>query len=147
MIVSKYISKIKYFLNRRNTYYNNCDKKSYISMVYGQIFWLLRYGEFNHNYYLYGLDRKSSSIREYLPGKKLDYVRRVTSNKKYVCILSDKFVFGQFFRSMGYPTPKNRAVIEGEQVKWVKSREVRPLESILKKEADYICKPIGKGGR
>ncbi len=144
--MSKSILKKLYYLIDGSESYRNGEKKKWFRKIYDQIVWMARYREFNHNYYLYGLDRRNSSIDQYLPGWKVDKLRRERTKKEYTCLISDKFIFGQLFRSLGYPLPENKALVESDRIKWLNPRRETPLKALLGNKGKYICKPIDKGG-
>lgn len=144
--MKNYIEKIYHFFGKNNSFYPEKEKKIYWTKIYDQAAWMAKYGEFNHNYYLYGLDRRDASIDGYLPGWKVDKLRREKSEGEYTCLVSDKFIFGQLFRSLGYPLPENKALVEGDRIKWLNPGRETPLKALVGNKGKYICKPIDKGG-
>ncbi len=100
------------------------------------IWWLIRTGEANNFYYAYGLDRKSVRRTDLMSYRGFQWLRnrcnlRVgRSTYNYVCILRDKFLFGQFASSLGIPTPKNLALLDEKSVTWLDRNETVALESL-----------------
>jgi hypothetical protein len=64
--------------------------------------------------------------------------------------LRDKFVFSQFVTSLGFPTPKNLAILDRDTVTWLDRQEQRPIDSLLGDTSltiDAFCKKMtGMGG-
>lgn len=120
--------------------------------IFGElIWWLLRTGEANNFYYAYGLDLKSVRRHDLMSYRRFQWLRNhcnlrvdgVTYN--YICILRDKFVFGQFASSLGMPTPKNLALLDRENVTWLDRDETAPLDSLAEPgapELNGFCKPL-----
>lgn len=88
-------------------------------------------------YYVYGLDRKSGAyeteILDYRSFRRIRNSRNLHPNDQnynYVCILRDKFVFSQFLISLGFPTTKNLALSDADQVTWLSDMKSMPINSL-----------------
>lgn len=134
------------------SYFPGTERKSKMGMWWDNFVWLSKFGEVNKYYYVYGLDSKSGSnpddfisyinfyrkrdSRNLHPGKE---------NYSYVCLLRDKFVFGQFMASLGFPTPKNIALLNEDEVTWLHDMKSAPLASLLEDQQINIngfCKRL-----
>ncbi len=133
------------------SYWPEAPRKSKPRVLAELIWWLVRYGEINHFYYLYGLDRKDVRGTDVMPYR----VFRKHRNRRnlridglpynYVCALRDKFLFSQFVSSLGLPTPQPFAVFDGATATWLDRKEKMPLERIVEREGaryDGFCKRI-----
>lgn len=141
------------------TYYPELERKSKLSIWWDNLLWLARHREVNRYYYVYGLDRKRGiNSQEFLPYNEFRRIRdRRNLNPKgtgynYVCILRDKFMFSQVLTGLGFPAPKNIALLNSEQITWLADMRHRPLESLIGEEGirlDGFCKKLagilGKG--
>ncbi|HET9396190.1 MAG TPA: hypothetical protein VFO36_09045, partial [Nitrospiraceae bacterium] len=135
------------------SYYPDEPLKSKPRVFVELLWWLLRSGEINNYYYVYGLDRKVVDRRkELLPYRKF---RRLRNSRNlhpgrgaynYVCVLRDKFVFSQFVGSLGIATPRSLALLDAERVTWLDSNVTVPLRAIVERTDvtfDGFCKKIG----
>jgi hypothetical protein len=143
------------------TYYPDEPTKSTPRVLVELLWWLLRSGEINSYYYVYGLDRKAVDRgKELLPYRKFRRLRdnrnlrtsHGSSNRSfhssfdYVCLVRDKFVFAQFASSLGIPTPRTLALLDAECVVWLDSNVTVPLRAIPERDDltfDGFCKPLG----
>jgi hypothetical protein len=107
--------------------------------VFGELlWWLVRNGEANRFYYVYGLDLKSRRRTDVMPFNRFQYLRSRANlrmgqpphNYNYVCVLRDKFLFAQFASSLGVPAPRIFALLDGSRVTWLDRNETVPLESL-----------------
>ena len=119
------------------SYYPEVSRKSKTSILLDNFRWLAKYGEVNKYYFVYGLDRKSGSdegeILSYKDFKRIRNSKNLHPNDQnysYVCILRDKFVFAQFLTSIGFPTPKNLALLSADEVTWLSDMKSIPLASL-----------------
>jgi hypothetical protein len=120
--------------------------------IFGElIWWLIRTGEANNFYYAYGLDLRSAQRDDLMSYRRFQWLRNRCNLRvdgatyNYVCMLRDKFVFGQFASSLGIPTPKNLALLDGKNVTWLDRDETAPLESLADPDAPGLngfCKPL-----
>lgn len=135
------------------SYYPDEPTKSKPRVLVELLWWLLRSGEINNYYYVYGLDRKAvDRRRELLPYRQF---RRLRNNRNlrtsrgpynYICVLRDKFVFSQFVGSLGIATPRSLALLDAEGVTWMDTNVTMPLRAIVEREDvtfDGFCKKVG----
>lgn len=120
------------------TYYPELPRKSKLTVFWENIRWLAKNNEVCRYYYVYGFDRKDGANNpEVIPIKKFTRIRNQKNlhpNKEgynYVCILRDKFVFSQFLTSLGFPTPKNLALLDADEVTWLSDMKSMPLDSLI----------------
>jgi len=133
------------------SYWPEAPRKSRPRIVVELIWWLIRTGEANNFYYAYGLDLKSARRRDLMSYRRFQWMRNRCNLRvdgatyNYVCLLRDKFVFGQFASSLGIPTPKNLALLDRESITWLDRDEIVPLEALAEADApglDGFCKPL-----
>ncbi len=107
-----------------------------------------RYREVNQHYFRYGLDRRGARLADVLSIREFRHIRdsrNAAANEEgynYICLLRDKFIFGQLAHSLGYPSPRNLAFLDADQVEWINPRSIAPLESLANTEIDGFCKPF-----
>jgi hypothetical protein len=89
------------------SYYPEEETKSKPRIFAELLWWLLRHGEINHYYYVYGLDRtRVNRYRDVLPYRQFRHIRNRANMRigrasyNYVCVLRDKFLFAQLTRSL-----------------------------------------------
>lgn len=133
------------------SYWPEAPRKSRPRIFGELVWWLLRTGEANNFYYAYGLDLKSSRRRDLMSYRRFQWLRNRCNLRvdgatyNYVCMLRDKFVFGQFASSLGISTPKNLALLDRKSVTWLDRSETAPLESLAEADAPGLngfCKPL-----
>lgn len=120
--------------------------------IFGElVWWLIRTGEANNFYYAYGLDLKCVHRHDLMSYRRFQWLRNRCNLRvdgatyNYVCILRDKFVFGQFASSLGIPTPKNLALLDQKSVRWLDRDDTVPLESLAEPDAPGLngfCKTL-----
>lgn len=135
------------------SYYPDEPVKSKPRVLAELLWWLLRSGEINNYYYVYGLDRKSvGRSHELLPYRQFRRIRNRRNFRtgrapyNYVCLLRDKFVFSQFVSSLGLATPRSLALIDADGVTWLDTNETVPLPAITERQdvsIDGFCKKLG----
>lgn len=135
------------------SYYPEEPTKSKVRVLSELLWWLLRSGEINNYYYVYGLDRKSvDRSRELLPYRQFRRIRNRYNLRigrapyNYVCLLRDKFVFSQFVTSLGLATPRNLALLDANRVTWLDTNVTVPLQAIADRQdvaLDGFCKKLG----
>jgi hypothetical protein len=120
------------------TYWPTEPRKSKPRVFSELVWWLLRTGEANRFYYVYGLDLKSQRRSDVMPFNRFQGLRSRANlrmgqpphNYNYVCVLRDKFLFAQFASSLGVPTPRIFALMDGSGVTWLDRNETLPLEDL-----------------
>lgn len=121
-----------------------------------------KWSEPDNFWYLYDFAHKSQEERDtYVPYPVFRAQRNQINQRSfqfvetaekfdYLCLLRDKFYFGQFLKSLGYRTPENQFIIFGDTGTYynLKSGETSPLKEIQKECFDSYCKvTIGECGK
>jgi len=122
-----------------HTYYPQAEHKSGLRIVFDNFWWLIRYREINHFYYMYGLDRKGASLAGYLPKKPFCRLRdKINARAKiggrianYNCLVQDKFIFGKLLKCLGFPTPEIIALCDNNSIFWFDKNKAEPFDSLL----------------
>jgi hypothetical protein len=137
---------------QQQTYFPEAPRKSKAKIIGENLMWVLKHGEINRHYYMYGLDRKDvDRTQEVLAYKEFTRIRdsrnlRVKGNNfNYAAVLRDKFVAGQFFTSIGVRSPKNIALIDKQTITWLDTMRVEDLNSITANKDLYVdgfCKQL-----
>lgn len=135
------------------SYYPEEVTKSKPRVFMELLWWLVRSGEINNYYYVYGLDRKTVDRRpELLPYRQFRRLRNTRNLRigrapyNYVCVLRDKFVFSQFVGSLGIATPRSLALLDTHRVTWLDANVTVPLRAIVERldvTFDGFCKKLG----
>ena len=160
--VNKFISTFQAFwkliaLAESNTYYPEEPRKSKVRILFDNLLWILKKREVNYYYYYQGFDRKHGVCQKNffaLP----EFVRlRNNANSgiysgqrkaNYICLLQDKFLFGQYLRSLGVKTPETIALCDNAFIVWLESEQVEPLELLLEHDGleGFIKPAVGWQG-
>ncbi len=127
-----------------------------------QFKYILKYGEPDKFYQLYDFEHKTQEERDaYVPYpvfreqrnelnlRSFSFVSTAESFD-YLCLLRDKFYFGQFLKSVGFRTPSNRFIIFGDTRTYfdLYKQGVYSLVDILNEDFDCYCKvTIGECGK
>ncbi len=132
------------------SYWPEAPRKSKPRVLGELLWWLVRHGELNHFYYVFGLDRKDVR-RDDLMSYRAFRARRNRLNMRigrlpynYVCVLRDKFLFAQLLTSIGAPTPKSFALFDRTSAKWLDRKETTALAQVAESTQRYdgFCKRI-----
>jgi hypothetical protein len=102
---------------------------------------------------LLGLDRIGRNVEDFVAMNELrtarDRSNRISGRDEtsYTCVLTDKFVFGQFASSLGHPVPRTRAILDSECVEWLPERRSESLDCLWSNaiDLDVFCKPVSGG--
>jgi hypothetical protein len=134
------------------TYYPEKRKKSNIAIYFDNLLWMLRYGEINYYYYLYGFDVKDGANQNtYMSYPSFARLRDKANagmwvgkrKANYICLLQDKFLFGQYLESLGFPTPRIIAMCNSKSITWIDSEQTEPLENLLcRGDLDVFMKAV-----
>lgn len=93
------------------SYYPEKEQKSHFRITMDNFSWFLKNKDVNNNYYLYGCDIKGQDPNDFLPYGKAKDIREKQNGQyngiDYRSLLRDKFIFGQFMKSIHQPTPTN----------------------------------------
>ncbi len=130
------------------SYFPEQKQKPHWRMLFEQLSWLLQNNEINTSYHRYGFDIEGKvNQTEYMPyrafmHRRNDLNRDVSRGFDYVCLLRDKFVFGQYLISLGFPTPQNLAVGSRTGIRWLPGLVEQPLQTLVSRSLDVFCKDI-----
>ena len=123
------------------TFYPEAARKSKARILLDQFWWLLRCQEVNVDYYNYGFDRKEGvKPSQYIGNIEIRNLRDLLNRRwirgldknSYVAMVADKFLFGLFLSSLGFPTPKTLALCDAQSLRWCDGWKRQPLEAILR---------------
>lgn len=136
----------------KKTYFPSADRKTKLEIFRDIISWFIRNKEVNRYYYVYGLDRRNNGREEELIPYKTFRAIRDRANLKppglnfnYASLLRDKFIFGQFLNSLRFPTPRNIALLEEDEVTWLETMTSAPVSTIQENGSlvvDGFCKKL-----
>lgn len=163
--MSKFYSKLKKTIRLlvKNNEYVNMDSyypteqhKSKKEIIYDQLFFLWKYGDFEKYYFTYGFDRKEMTRKkiceEYIINEKA-FLRKIDEHNNHInkkqgrfsgrAILSDKFYFYLFLKSLDIPTPKILYYTRNGKLFYSNNIEDNGVESILTHDIDGFAKPYG----
>ncbi len=130
-------------------------------MLWENLDWCFKYKECCRYYFLYGLDLKGRSPKDYVAYTEFRVLRNILNFRQrenlptlyifnYLALARDKFVFYQYCKSLGMPYPPTIGLVSKGQVSWYDGERMTfsPLESILEKNFDAFCKEVnGESGR
>ncbi|WP_423148057.1 sugar-transfer associated ATP-grasp domain-containing protein [Rubrolithibacter danxiaensis] len=163
--LGRFTSLISFIRNQKTyvaakSYFPEQELKSKRRIFYEQFLHILKHGETNEYYFLFGRDRKDTPRSRYLSRQKFIHLRDKVnlippkSENEYkiynfVCLLQDKFTFGAFCRGNGVKTPVNIAIIENGLLNLFEKKAIVPLEELENLNIDTFCKLVtgdqGKG--
>lgn len=136
------------------------ERKSKWKMLKESLAWTFKYKEVCKYYFLYGLDLKDRSPKDYIGYTEFRVLRNIINfrqreNKRtlytfnYLALARDKFVFYQYCKSLGFPYPKTIGLVSNGQVSWYDEGRLvfSALNSFLEKNFDAFCKDVtGESG-
>lgn len=148
---------IKYVRNpEKQTYYPESPRKSDFRICLENLWWLIRYREVNWSYYLYGLDRKGTYLKNYLAENIFNKISIHVNNRAkmgrrltgYGAIIKDKFLFYEYAASLGYPIPPLLGLIYRDRIHWLESGVGDSLQSIARQtDMDgFVKEVLDQGG-
>lgn len=134
------------------SYYPETQRKRRLRIWADHVWWMLRHWEVNHFYYFHGCDRQDAAPLAEYAGKK-EFVRlRDKLNAKghvggrivnYNCLLQDKFLFSQYVKSLGFPTPEVYGLADRNSVYRTDTREKTSWEKFIdQNEGSWFVKDI-----
>lgn len=135
------------------SYYPDEPRKSKFRILLDNLWWLLRYQEANDFYYCYGLDRKNGPgvgtfLNRWNFKKMRDRAQEAYRPKRFSltydhrCLVDDKFLFGQYITSLGYPTPRILALTHNDSISWIQGEQKCSLDTFLEQDLDVFLKEI-----
>lgn len=141
------------------SYFPDKKRKPKLTIFLEQLWWVLKYGDINKYYFLWGGDCVGSSRKGFVPWFKFSNARQcknklpkvpIYDSYNQVGLLRDKFYFETILKRTGYYTPTNILMINEGKIYEInpKQRSVaKPLTSILNMGIDAFCKKnVGYGG-
>jgi hypothetical protein len=139
--------------DKAKTYFPEEPRKAPITVFWELLLWLIRYGEVNKYYYVYGQDRKDTQNRNVVAWpvfKAMQDSRNLGAGKNYqrsfnyLCLLRDKLIFARYASSIGIPVPAIVAVISEDRVDWTEPPEQieERLQLGQSRGVELFCKPI-----
>ncbi len=144
-------------VGKGKSYYSECELKSKTRIFFEQLWYIIKTGEINKDYYRFGFDRKSKNdFKNYVPWLVFTNARnrrnQLPSNPtydpyNYVCMLRDKFVFEAFCKRVGINTPSNIGMINDGIFHVITKPRTMPLNSIIQLEIDaFLKRNVSYGG-
>jgi hypothetical protein len=133
------------------TNYPEEARKSRWQITMDLVNWLIRYKEVNRYYYFYGLDRVSANrdnevmgLREFRRLRDRPNQQLNGANFNYIALLRDKFIFGQFLSALDFPTPRNIALLNRQQLTWLDKMQTGALSTLTDSQlsVDGFCKRL-----
>lgn len=103
--------------SHQDSYFFEENRKSRTAIIFDNILHLIKYGEVNVFYFLYGLDRVDSNNGEYLDYRSFMISRNIKNKigtaTSQVILLRDKFLFYKYLSGVGISTPEIFAFEKG----------------------------------
>lgn len=129
------------------SYFPDCEHKTKREMFFEQIRHIVRYGEVNKFYFLYGLDVKGRDFEQndylaYLPFMEYRNKFNYTSPYSYVCLLRNKELFAMVAEHYGYAATHNIGVLHPTGIVEQTNKKECSIFAILSQTAHLFCKPI-----
>ncbi len=158
----RYLQAVKLPFNvKYNTQQFSGKRKSKFRMVCENLSWTFKYKEVCTYYFLYGLDLKGKSPKDYVAYTEFRVLRNILNIRKrenvrslytfnYLALARDKFVFYQYCKSLGMPCPHTIALVSKGNVSWYDGErmEFTLIDSMLSHDMDAFCKEVsGESGR
>lgn len=138
--------------NRDQTYYPEGIQKSRWNILKDHLLWVIKNREINRFYYVYGLDLKhQQKSKDVIGYRKFSQIRNRANlqptglNFNYACIMRDKFVFGQFLKSLGISTPNNIALLDRSGITWLNGMHNDTYNNLLQniqQPVNGFCKKL-----
>ena len=145
----------QFYLNQKS-YFPECQRKSKFRIVLDQLIYIMRTGEINRDYFLYGFDRKTKNdFKNYVPWLTFTHARNTLNERaeiqydpyNYVCMLRDKFVFEAYCKRVNLNTPENIGFINEGQLFLIKENKFFPVKEITNLKLEAFCKrKVSYGG-
>ena len=119
-------------------------RKGKLQMLFESLAWCFKYKEICDFYFLYGLDLKGHSPKDYMAYTEFRVLRNILNIRQrenkptkytfnYLALTRDKFVFGQYAKSLGFPVPETIAFISHGKISWLDAAgKFTNVEELLK---------------
>lgn len=134
-------------------------RKNKIRILWENLVWNLKYKEVCKYYYLWGLDLKGHSPKDYVAYTEFRVLRNILNIRQrenkptkytfnYLALTRDKFCFGQYANSLGFPVPQTIALISNGKISWLNAAgKFTVIYELLDKNITAFCKECtGEGG-
>lgn len=151
-IVRRFILAIKYTIKyssyKSPSYYSELKQKTELSIYFDQLKHILKYGEINQFYYLYGLDISGRNFEKegYIAYNKFMELRNKRNYKStwnsYVCLLRDKSLFAIIANNFKFPCSQNIGNLKNDESVLLNNGDVKTIFEVLEKYKDIFCKPF-----
>ncbi len=149
------------FNKKYNTQQFLGDRKSKLRMLYENLIWGLKYKEVCKYYFLYGLDLKARSTKDYIAYTEFRVLRNIINFRQrenfkslytfnYLALARDKFLFYQYCKSLNIPYPKTIALIQGNSISWYNGEKMtfESFNTLIDHNFDAFCKEVnGESGK
>ncbi|MBS9767580.1 MAG: hypothetical protein KGV44_08575 [Flavobacteriaceae bacterium] len=137
------------------------ERKSKIQMLFECLVWAFKYKEVCNYYFLYGLDLKSRKPSDYLAYTETRVLRNILNFRQresmktfytfnYLPLCRDKFVFGQYAKSLNIPHPETIALVTNGMISWMDrdSLDYEDLITLKDRNLEAFCKvTTGENGQ
>ena len=138
---------------KQKSYYPDEPHKSTWQVFKDQLCFIWKFGGWEKYYFLYGFDRKSMDRKKicdeyivfepaffnkiYKNNNYLDYEKRIVSAN---CIVTDKFYFYLFLKSLNFPTPKILYYTRNGKLFYDEYHDGEQISTILNHDMDAFAK-------
>lgn len=136
-------------------------RKSKFKMLCENLLWCFKYKEVCSYYFVYGLDMKGRSPKDYMAYTEFRVIRNILNIRQretvktkytfnYLSLVRDKFVFYQYCKSLGMPYPKTIALVSNGKVSWYDGEHMiwSDLSTVSGRNFRAFCKETtGEGGQ
>lgn len=137
------------------------SRKTKARMLVENLAWAIKYKEICNYYFVYGLDLKGHSPKDYMAYTEFRVIRNILNIRQrenvrtkytfnYLALVRDKFVFYQYCKSLGVPFPKTIALVSNGKISWYDGEHMiwSDIETIAQKDFHAFCKETtGEGGQ
>lgn len=148
-MVCRFIITPPHWLNNplESSYFPECEHKTKREIVFEHIRHILRYGEENKFYFLYGLDVKGRKFEQddylaYLPFMEYRNKFNYTAPYSYVCLLRNKELFAMVAEHYGYASTRNIGILHPTGMVEQTNKKESTILTILSQTAQLFCKPV-----
>lgn len=149
------------FNKKYNTQQFPGERKTKLKMIWENLIWAIKYKEVCTYYFLYGLDVKGHSPKDFMAYTEFRVIRNIINIRQresiktnytfnYLALVRDKFIFYQYCKSLGMPYPKTIALVRNNEISWYNGKEMiwENLSTIIDKTFIGFCKEVtGEGGK
>lgn len=151
-IVRRFILAIKYTIKyssyKSPSYFSELKQKTELSIYFDQLKYILKYGEINQFYYLYGLDISGRNFEKegYIAYNKFMELRNKRNYKStwnsYVCLLRDKSLFAIIANNFKFPCSQNVGKLNSDGYVVLNNGEKESIFDVLDRYKNIFCKPF-----